>query len=94
MTQTHIADTELKTAIEQELTWEPGVDHLHIGVGVDQGTVTLSDEVESYPERHLAKQAAMRVYGVTANAATITSRSPASWRGTTSERRPCTPSAT
>ena len=76
MTQTQDrADTELKTAILAELSWTPSVNSTHIGVSVDQGAVTLSGEVESFPERLLAEQAAMRVYGVTAIAEELTVRS-------------------
>jgi osmotically-inducible protein OsmY len=76
MTQTRITnDRDLKAAIVEELAWTASVDSTHIGVSVDQGAVTLSGEVESYPERRLAEQAAMRVRGVTALAEEITVRS-------------------
>ncbi len=43
----------------------------HIGVAVDHGAVTLSGEVNTYPERLLAEKAALRVHGVTAVAEEI-----------------------
>lgn len=68
------ADTLLKSLLVEELTWAPGVDSIHIGVGVTDGAVTLSGEVESYPEKRLAEKAAMRVKGVHAVAEEITVR--------------------
>jgi osmotically-inducible protein OsmY len=76
MTQTQSqADAQLKSAIVEELTWTPTVNSTHIGVSVDQGAVTLSGEVESFPERRLAEKAAMHVHGVTAIAEELTVRS-------------------
>ena len=76
MTQTQDrTDSNLKTAIVAELAWTAGVNGTHIGVSVDQGAVTLSGEVESYPERRLAEHAAMRVHGVTSLAEELTVRS-------------------
>jgi osmotically-inducible protein OsmY len=52
MTQTlHRSDAELKTAVDDELAWTAGVDNAHIGVAVMDGGVTLSGEVDSYPEK-------------------------------------------
>jgi osmotically-inducible protein OsmY len=75
MTQTQRrTDTQLKNAIVEELDWTPNVSSAHIGVAVDNGAVTLSGEVDSYPERHYAEKAALRVRGVTAVAEEITVR--------------------
>ena len=65
-------DDQLKTAIDDELGWTPNVTATHVGVGVNHGAVTLSGEVASYPERHLAVRAAQRVRGVTAVADEMT----------------------
>ncbi|GAA3299069.1 BON domain-containing protein [Dactylosporangium vinaceum] len=66
VTQTmHKTDQELKTAVTEELHYTPNVDASGIDVQVQGGTVTLSGEVNSLPERLAAKQAAMRVGGVT-----------------------------
>jgi len=73
-TTQHGSDTLLKSMINEELKWAPGVDPTHIGVGVTDGAVTLSGEVESYPERRLAEKAAQRVRGVRAIAESITVR--------------------
>ena len=59
-------DPELKIAVIDELEWTPSVDSTHIGVAVEHGAVTLSGEVDTYPQRRLAEQAALRVRGVTA----------------------------
>jgi osmotically-inducible protein OsmY len=75
MTQTlHRTDAELKSAVADELTWTAGVDSAHIGVAVLDGGVTLSGEVDSYPEKLIAEHAALRVHGVTAVAQEITVR--------------------
>ena len=73
MTQTlHRTDAQLKSAVVDELEWTPNVTATHVGVGVNHGAVTLSGEVTSYPERHLAVKAAQRVRGVTAVADEMT----------------------
>jgi osmotically-inducible protein OsmY len=68
-------DGQLKSAVIEELKWMPSVNDLHIGVAVDHGAVTLSGEVDSYPEKHLAESAALRVRGVSAVAEELTVRS-------------------
>jgi osmotically-inducible protein OsmY len=80
MTQTlHRTDAQLKDAVTDELRWLPSVDSTHIGVAVNHGAITLSGEVESYPEKILAEKAVLRIRGVTAIAEEITVRS--SWNG-------------
>ena len=75
MTQTlHRSDAELKNAVDDELAWTAGVDSAHIGVAVMDGGVTLSGEVDSYPEKLRAEHAALRVRGVTAVAQEISVR--------------------
>ena len=76
MTQTtHRPDNDLKNAIVAELAWTPNVNGTHIGVAVLDGAVTLSGEVDSYPEKRQAEMAAQRVRGVTSIAEDITVRS-------------------
>ena len=65
-------DNELKDAVVQELRWVPSVNSTHIGVAVNNGAVTLSGEVDSFPEKMLAGRAVERVPGVTAIAQEIT----------------------
>ncbi len=65
------SDAQLKNAIEEELLWLPSVNSTHIGVAVEDGAVTLSGHVESYPEKLLAAEAAFRVRGVSALAQEI-----------------------
>ena len=66
-------DAKLKTAVTEELAWgTPGVNSTHIGVAVNHGTITLSGQVDSYPEKRLAEHAVLRVRGVTAVAEEIT----------------------
>lgn len=59
-------DGQLQKDVMRELEWEPRVDHAHIGVAVKEGIVTLTGQVQSYPEKHEAAKAAKRVYGVNA----------------------------
>jgi osmotically-inducible protein OsmY len=67
-------DTELKNAVTEELDWTPNINSSHIGVTAEQGAVTLSGEVDTYPQKHHAEEAALRVRGVTAVAEEITVR--------------------
>lgn len=69
-------DAELKRAVIAELDWNPRINSTHIGVAVDHGAVTLSGEVESYPEKYLAEKAALGTHGINAVAEEITVRSP------------------
>ncbi|SDT53565.1 BON domain-containing protein [Actinoplanes derwentensis] len=67
MTQiTHKTDHELKTAVVDELEWTPSVNSDRIAVSVDNGAITLSGQVETYPEKQAATRAVMHVHGVTA----------------------------
>ena len=59
-------DHELKAAIDDELEWTPTVKADQIGVAVHNGAVTLSGQVETYPQKAAAVRAALRVRGVTA----------------------------
>lgn len=70
-TPTH-TDHTVQEAVTDELNWTPEVDAAHIGVSVNDGAVTLSGEVNSYAERIAAKEAALRVKGVTAVADELT----------------------
>jgi osmotically-inducible protein OsmY len=66
MTSTTLSRTDLQiqSAVESELDWTPNVDAAGIGVAVENGTVALSGEVDSYYEKTAAKRAAFRVKGV------------------------------
>jgi osmotically-inducible protein OsmY len=73
MTQ-HTKDHELKDALERELDWTSEVDSDRIGIGINDGAVTLSGQVGSYPEKTAAVRAVLRVRGVTAIADEIVVR--------------------
>jgi osmotically-inducible protein OsmY len=65
MTQTiPRSDTELQTSVTDELLFNPSIDAADLAASAADGVVTLSGEVESLPERHAAKRAALRVHGV------------------------------
>lgn len=65
-------DDDLKDAVVDELAWTPSVNSTHIGVTVDHGAVTLSGEVDTFPERLAAEKAVLRVHGVTTVAEEVT----------------------
>ncbi len=58
------SDQDIQTSVQDELEWTPDVDAAGIGVAVEDGTVSLSGEVDSYSEGLAAKRAALRVRGV------------------------------
>jgi osmotically-inducible protein OsmY len=59
-------DMLLLENLEEELNWDPEVTADHIAVNVNQGAVTLTGYVTTYPEKLAAVRAAERVYGVQA----------------------------
>ena len=59
-------DSSLKELVEEELEWEPSIDAADIGVGVEDGVVTLMGYVSSYAEKIAAERATSRVKGVRA----------------------------
>jgi osmotically-inducible protein OsmY len=59
-------DTSLKASVVEELDWNPSINSSSIGVAVSDGAVTLSGEVDAYPEKRTAVKAAQHVHGVTA----------------------------
>ncbi|MGN6326015.1 BON domain-containing protein [Pseudolysinimonas sp.] len=71
-------DHEIQKAVQDELDWTPDVDAAGIGVAVENGSVTLSGEVDSYMERVAATRAALRVRGVAALADELVVNPPAS----------------
>jgi osmotically-inducible protein OsmY len=81
LTNTHISqltDKQIKSAVEAELDWTPGVDAPSIGVSVDDGVVTLSGEVKTFAENLAARRAALRIHGVNTVADAMTLRLTAS----------------
>jgi hypothetical protein len=61
-----MTDDQLQLDVTAELSWDPKVDGAAIAASVDSGTITLRGTVGSLREKHEAKKAAERVYGVTA----------------------------
>lgn len=57
-------DVELRKNIEDEIQWEPRVVTTDIGVIVNDGVVTLTGAVDSFPKKWEAENAAKRVVGV------------------------------
>lgn len=60
------SDRELKQDVIDELTWDPHLNAVQIGVAVKDGVVTLSGYLDSYNEKMAAERAAQRVFGVKA----------------------------
>jgi osmotically-inducible protein OsmY len=58
------SDDEIRRDVEDELAWEPSVDHRQIGVAVKDGVVTLAGTVSSYSSKWNVARAAERVAGV------------------------------
>lgn len=65
------SDSQLQHDVMAELEWEPSIDHADIGVAVNDGVVTLSGYVKSYPQKVAAEKATRRVAGVRAIAEEI-----------------------
>jgi osmotically-inducible protein OsmY len=57
-------DQQLKTDINAELAWDPAVETARIGVAVNNGVVTLSGQVETFPQKRSLERAVRRVAGV------------------------------
>lgn len=64
--QTRLSDEAIQQYVQDELRWTPDVDAAGIGVAVEDGTVSLFGQVDSYVERVAAARAALRVQGVSA----------------------------
>lgn len=79
MTQTiRKSNKDLQASVTDELAYNPSLDATHLVVLADDGAVTLSGDVDSLPERHAAKRAAMRVAGVKAVTDDMVVRGPSS----------------
>jgi osmotically-inducible protein OsmY len=61
-----MGDKELRDAVEDALDWEPVINAEGIGVSVNDGVVTLSGHVPSFPEKREAEKIAGMVRGVKA----------------------------
>ena len=57
-------DVEIKADVAAELAWDPAVHVTGIGVGVKDGVVTVTGQLESFADKHAIEQAIQRVEGV------------------------------
>ena len=73
------SDHQIQIAVQDEIEWTPDVDAAGIGVAIENGTVSLFGEVDSYAERLAAKRAALRVRGVTTLVDNLVVRPKFSW---------------
>jgi len=78
---------EIEKNVKEELKWEPRVRGSEINVQVDNGRVTISGNVDSYPKKIDAEKAAMKVEGVTGVVNSINVVIPASIQRTDGEIR-------
>jgi osmotically-inducible protein OsmY len=65
-------DTEIRADVQNELQWDPSIEHQGIGVTVTGGIVSLFGEVPHYLDKYASEKAAKRVFGVRAIANDIT----------------------
>ena len=64
-------DSQIQKDIMEQLKWEPYLNASEIGVAVKNGVVTLSGQVDSYPKKLAAENAAKKITGVKAIAEDI-----------------------
>ncbi len=60
------SDTDIQRDVLEEFEWDPQIEPTEVGVEVDEGVVTLTGIVETYPKKLAAERAAQRVEGVRA----------------------------
>ncbi|HKZ79065.1 MAG TPA: BON domain-containing protein [Pyrinomonadaceae bacterium] len=60
------ADTDLRDRVERQLDWEPQITSTDIGVATEDGVVTLTGFVNTYPEKLAAERVTLKTYGVSA----------------------------
>jgi osmotically-inducible protein OsmY len=64
-------DAQIQTDVQNQLKWEPEMNAAQIGVAVNNGIVTLSGIVDTYPKKLTAERIAKNVVGVKAVALDI-----------------------
>jgi osmotically-inducible protein OsmY len=64
-------DAQIQTDVQNQLKWEPEMNAAQIGVAVNNGIVTLSGIVDTYPKKLTAERIAKNVIGVKAVALDI-----------------------
>jgi osmotically-inducible protein OsmY len=70
------SDVQLKTTVDDELSYIAGIGADRLVVAANDGVVTISGDTASLPERHAARQAAMRVFGAKAVTDAMVVRNP------------------
>ena len=64
-------DAQIQTDVQNQLKWEPQLNAAEIGVAVNNGIVTLSGIVDTYPKKMTAERITKNVIGVKAVALDI-----------------------
>ena len=65
------SDNQIQKDVMEELRWDPYMESSEIGVAVKNSIVTLSGQVDSYPKKLVAENAAKKIAGVKAIAEDI-----------------------
>ena len=60
------SDAQLKADVARELEWDTSINSSNVGVGVNNGIVTLSGHLDTYAEKYAIERAVQRVEGVKA----------------------------
>ena len=76
------SDAQIRTDVLNELKWDSTVDETEIGVQVKNGIVTLTGNVNAYPKKLAARDAAHRVNGVLDVVDSVAVKIPAIWERT------------
>ena len=69
-------DKQLRQNVLSELEFDPSIDAANIGVGVDDGVVTMTGHVSSFAEKIAVENAVRRIKGVRALAEELEVRYP------------------
>jgi len=62
----HTSDEQLRDAVLRQLEWQPEIQSKQISIKADQGLITLTGFVHTYPEKLAAEEASKSIYGVKA----------------------------
>lgn len=76
------SDAQVKADVLKELKWDTTVSETEVGVQVKDGIVTLTGNVDAYPKRMAARNAAHRVIGVLDVVDELKVRIPTVWERT------------
>jgi osmotically-inducible protein OsmY len=73
-------DSQIKSDVLAELSWNTTVDETEVGVQVHNGIVTLTGNISAYPKKLAARDAAHRVTGVLDVVDDMQVKIPSAWK--------------